>query len=323
MSDYFDDKALFTQPQVTQYSSHMVMKGVNPEIKTKYLNINTVFNNNLDDTLQCDKLSYEIDLPENINNILTCKVESVELPITFYNISSTLENNYFKVDSYNNGNYVSSTTITIAEGNYSLIELRDTINAEFTTNLAGLIQIVATEGKKMTIHEVAAQPTTVHYMIHFAIDKLGNSDKYNFKSKLGWMMGFNKPVYDTREATQNSSDQRRFIAENIYNMQHPCVVYLVLDDYLANGRQNSFQTFLNSSQNNNNIIAKIVVDKKQYSFGSVMPANHANGLLVSDNRNYNGKNNIRKMKIMLLDNYGRNVNMNGVDFSFTLKVEHQ
>lgn len=321
MSDYFDNKPLFTQPKVVQHSSHMIMSGVNPDIKTKYININTAFNNNLNDTMMCDNLSYEIDLQENTNNILTCKVESVELPISFYNISNALENNYFKVDTYNNGSYVSSTTITLTEGNYTLVGLESEINNQLTNNLSGNMQVVFNQGVKLLFHEAAA--TTRHYILHFAIDKNGNSDKYNFKSKLGYVLGFNKPSYDTSATTTTHSGNKSIVAENIYNINNPQICYLVIDDFLVNGRQNSFQTFLTRSQNNNNIIAKIVIDKKNYDFGSIMPANSANGLLVSDKRHYNGKSDIRKMKIFLLDDYGRKVDLNGVNFSFTLKVEHQ
>ena len=44
MSKYFDSKSLtFMEPNVIENGRHMVMTNVNPERKTKYLNIDTRF----------------------------------------------------------------------------------------------------------------------------------------------------------------------------------------------------------------------------------------------------------------------------------------
>ena len=309
MSDYFDNKTLFTQPNVVQHSSHMVMDGVNPEIKTKYININTAFNNNLNDTMVCDYLSYELDLQENINNILTCNVESVELPISMYNISDVLENNHFKIETIESNAVTNTLIVAVSNGQYTITELVSAINAGTPSALN-----VSIVNNKIQIEDTNSDGKS--YKIYFGVDKNGNTDKYNVKSKLGWLLGF-------RETQYTIADAATIVAEKLHFIGGPRVVYMVIDDFLANGRQNSFQTFLTRSQNNNNIIAKIVIDKTHYGFGSIMPANKANGLLISDKRSYNGKNDIRKMKIMLLDNYGRKIDLNGVDFSFTLKLEYQ
>ena len=43
MSNYFDNKDNFLEPNVTQYGSHMVMTNVHKSSKTKYINIDTRF----------------------------------------------------------------------------------------------------------------------------------------------------------------------------------------------------------------------------------------------------------------------------------------
>ena len=313
MSDYFDNKTLFTQPNVVQHSSHMVMDGVNPEIKTKYININTAFNNNLNDTTVCDDLSYELDLQENINNVLTCNVESVELPISMYNISDALDNNHFKIETIVSNAVTNTLIVAVSSGQYTIVELVSAINT--LINAGTPIDLnVSLVNNKIQIQDTGNNEKS--YNIYFGVDKSGNTDKYNFKAKLGWLLGFRDTQYTIANIATITAEKMHFI-------RGPQICYMVIDDFLANGRQNSFQTFLTRSQNNNNIIAKIVIDKTHYGFGSIMPANKANGLLISDKRSYNGKNDIRKMKIMLLDNYGRKIDLNGVDFSFTLKLEYQ
>jgi hypothetical protein len=58
------------------------------------------------------------------------------------------------------------------------------------------------------------------------------------------------------------------------------------------------------------------------SFGSIEIANLLNGLLLSDTREYSDDIDLQKMQIQLVDEYGRIVCLNGLDFAFTLCVKH-
>ena len=65
------------------------------------------------------------------------------------------------------------------------------------------------------------------------------------------------------------------------------------------------------------------MDTATHGFGTILPANLTNGLLVSDLRSYTGKIDLLKMNVQLLDENGHNVALNGLDFSFSLAVEHE
>jgi hypothetical protein len=97
---------------------------------------------------------------------------------------------------------------------------------------------------------------------------------------------------------------------------------LVIDEF-NNGNQNSFISPLPTSIINKNILAKIVIDYQHYGYGTIMPANHYNGFLLSDRRSYNGKVNLQKLKIQLVNEYGYPINLNGLDFSFSLEIEYE
>ena len=90
----FENSQLFMEPTTQQYGNHMVMTNVHKPNKTKYINIDTKFRDDYD---YKQPASYQIILPERLNEIRSLKVTNVEIPISFYNISNNMGNNYFKI----------------------------------------------------------------------------------------------------------------------------------------------------------------------------------------------------------------------------------
>tara|TARA_B000000441_G_C21682950_1_gene314639 strand:- start:10 stop:789 length:780 start_codon:yes stop_codon:yes gene_type:complete len=142
MSQYVDNNELFLNPRVKQYGSHMVMSNVHKPTKTKFVNIDTKFS---DEYNNFEVANYNITLPERINNIKTLTVSNIELPMSFYNISSALGNNSFKITNLEvdpafsflnpistgsiNSNNQFVDTIVIPDGYYTMEELKNTINS--------------------------------------------------------------------------------------------------------------------------------------------------------------------------------------------------
>ena len=170
--------------------------------------------------------------------------------------------------------------------------------------LAGLSYTVTANGRTSIV-------STTNVTIVFDIDKFGNSDKFNFKHKLGWILGFRKQTYDITAITTT--------AECTLDLSGPRYLYLAIDEF-SKGNQNSFVSPLSSSLINKNIIARISLDKSQYGYGSILPANTYNGLLATDKRCYTGKIDLQKMQIQLLNETGIPMNLNGYDFSFCLEA---
>jgi len=121
MSNYFDNKPVFMEPQVNQYSSHMVMTNVSQESKTKIVNIDTKFRDDYNYDTACNLADYSMSLPEPINNVCSMTVENIELPLTYYNVSSALGNNVFKVTQLSTPPVL--TIITVPDGEYTIASL--------------------------------------------------------------------------------------------------------------------------------------------------------------------------------------------------------
>jgi len=59
------------------------------------------------------------------------------------------------------------------------------------------------------------------------------------------------------------------------------------------------------------------------AFGTVLYANCWNGLLYSDCRQYSSKIDIQRLNVQLINEFGQSVDLNGLDFSFCMEIEHE
>jgi len=307
MSKYLDNKDLFLEPQVKQYNNHMVMTNVSQPTRKKYINIDT---RNLDSSGN-SIANYTITLPERINNVKSIMACNVEVPMTFFNISSNLGNNSFGVVDVLAEN---SKSVVVSDGYYTTTSLISEINTKLnslSSNFEDLDFSIVNNYVYATLDNSTGANDGID--INFAVNSNNEFDKYNFKSKLGWLLGF-------RDTSYNILTTKR--AEALPDVNGPRYLYLVIDEF-SKGNQNSFLAINSKSQIQSNILARIVMDKTVHSFGNILPANNFNGLLLTDRRSYNGRVDLQKLKIQLTDEYGTPVDLNGLGFSLCLEVEYE
>jgi len=425
MSQYFDKSELFLEPKVKQYGSHMVMSNVHKPTKTKYVNVDTKFSDEYNDF---SVANYNITLPERINDVKSLTVTNLELPMSFYNISSALGNNSFQITNNDidptipyltqlstgsivDGKFVD--TIVIPDGYYTIDELKTTINSQideikriptnsngnvvvdgngdilyntdgvtvlmltdintenygtndmyikdgngnYVKDAYGNYQVRLTNGNlayvsgnnslkntndlRFDYHLKGSQGVQAYFysvgsqiIIDFTINDKGNFDKYNFKSKLGWMLGYrnlNYTItfnYQPAEVDYDPTDglgiegQQLTYGEFLVDLNATSrYVYLTLEEF-NKGNQNSFMSPTSSSLINKNIIARISLDRANYGFGQYLPANKQNGLLLSDIRSYSGKIDLQKVNLQIVSDIGTPLPLNGYDFSLCLEIEH-
>jgi len=306
------DNELFLEPKTKQYGSHMIMSNINKPTKSKYINIDTRF---CEEYNSSKVASYNIMIPERMTNVKNITVLSAEIPITFYNISEILGNNIFTVTD-TNSNMV--TTILIPDNQYTASTLQTQINTLLSSTELNLTFSINQISPPSNVYNSSFTASSDYsYTIQFSIGDTNNNgelDKYNFKFKLGWLMGFRLPSYTVNPSTTINSEQLMDLNGSRY-------LYLAVDEF--KGIHNSFLTPMASSFINKSILARISMDFLIFGFGSILPANRMNGLLTSDLRNYNGKTDLQKLNISLLNELGNPVSLNGNNFSFCLKVDYE
>jgi hypothetical protein len=252
--------------------------------------------------------------------------------MTMYNISAALGNNYFKLSNITlNVSYV----ITIPDGQYDLTGLQTVINNQisllsynniiYNNILTYLVFDITGNHSRFyrTIRPGAASPNDDYDLtIDFAVDKYGNFDKYNFKTKLGWLLGYRNVSY-TITMLDFGNNSPKYANSDVYiDLNVNKYLYLAIDEF-SKSNPNSFITPLPTSLINKSIISRISLDKAHYGFNTIMTANMFNGLLISDERTYSGKIDLQKINIQLLNEFGYPISLNGMDFSLCLEVEYE
>lgn len=318
MSQYFDNKDSFLSPIVTQHNSHMVMTNVSKPTKVKHWNIDTKFRDDYDQYTEqvtgANITQYMITLPQPINDVKSISVKNMEIPMSFYNISDALENNIIKITNTVSG---ISKIVVIKDNYYSIASLTSEINSELIAlDLSGIVfSVVNNNARFSSIYSAG-------FTVEFAIKRIGGTgslnvefDKYNIKNKLGWVLGFRNISYSLTISSP-------IVSESFIDISTIRYLYLCVDEF-SKGNQNSFVSPLSRSLVNKNILAKICLDYATHGFLAVLPANNENGLLLSDKREYNGKVNLQKLKVQLINEFGYSVDLNGMDFSFALSIEYE
>ena len=319
MSQYFDNKDSFLQPKVNQYGNHMVMTNVSRPTKKKYWNIDTRFHDDYDNYSQTVSGSltrwFTFTMPQPINDVKSMYVTNLELPMSFYNISAAFGNNVMKVND---------KLLTIPDGTYSTAA---SLKSAFVTALSGLSLssvtfddssngIVSFSTTSPLGLNFAVRPSnTCNTVTNPTVGATAEFDKFNVKSKLGWLLGF-------RDISYNLVSNQTKYAESMLDLNNPKYVYLAVDEF-SNGNPSSFISPMPMSIINKNILARITLDPSHYGIGTVLPANQSNGFLLSDRRSYSGKVNLQKLKLQLVNEYGNAVDLNGLDFSFSLELEYE
>ena len=145
------------------------------------------------------------------------------------------------------------------------------------------------------------------FSLRFDLNIDDNQDDTPLPLKLGWMLGFRNGVYEN-----NST----YVSEGLINLDGPKYVFLVVDDY-NNNVNNGFYSAFTNSMLNKNILARISLQP-----GSFQTTSSQNNLsIISYPRQYFGPVDIQKINVQLLDEYGRVLNLNNMDFSFCLSFQ--
>jgi hypothetical protein len=296
------------KPYLSSFPSEFFPGVINPLKKRtikKNLNIDTRFRENY---YSSTSSNFNLNLPMNINNIVQMQLSAIELPTTFYVISKQYGNNFFSL-SVNS----STTIVTIPTGNYDQTTIMVAINNQLSLlgapfNLVAFILNLTngtTGSGQVMVGEITAG-TVTSLEIDFQTDKNGIDDRGTpLPLKLGWLLGFRSGNY---------VNNLNYVSEGILDVSGPNYIYIVLDDY-HNNVNNNFYSAFNSSILNKNILARISLQANPFN---VLQQNNLN--IVTTPREYFGPINLQIMNIQLLDEYGRILDLNNMDFSFCITL---
>ena len=295
-----------------------VLNPIDKHVIRTSLNIDSRFRDNYYGTTSSD---FTVSLPTKIKRVVQMELGEIEMPISFHTISANYGNNYFWIKESG----ADPKCVIVPDGNYTGEDLALFVNQEISrlsghTAIPGIKMIhdlnsnESGSGRIIISRDVSGADLT-NFELNFSApkDNTHNSASYNttdtstpLQLKLGWLLGFRYPKY-----TESTS----YVSEGLYETQCPRYVYLVIDDF-NNNSHNSIVAAFNSSILSNSVLARVSLKQSNnnlsdndYGLASAPPT-----------RSYFGPVDIQKLRIQLVDEYGRVLNMNNMDISIVLNL---
>ena len=136
--------------------------------------------------------------------------------------------------------------------------------------------------------------------------------------RLGWQLGFRAAVYESDVPSTTAPGNAAYVSEGICFINGPQYVYVSINDY-NNSSNNFFRAAFAESILSPHILGRINVTKalqtnKVYKSGQDDNYNDS----LNRTREYFGPVDIQRLSVQILDEYGRVLDLNNMDWSFIL-----
>ena len=228
---------------------------------------------------------YQYILPSEIKHVVSIRLASIEIPNTRYLFSCKQKNNSFTININNEVFH-----IFIPDGNYTNVTLEEYINTYFQTiqTLRSIHYYIDTQ-----FHSIFE--SVIPFSIYFE----------NSVQGCGWILGFRHECYENQTCLKS---------EGLFDAIGDRYIYLSVEDYQYNTNITNIigidRNFLDKS-----ILAKVPMNDEKLAL--IIYDNNP----LSKTRIYNGPVTLKKMHIRILDKFGNVIDLNNMDFSFTLELE--
>lgn len=251
-------------------------------------------------------------IPTPIKNIVSVSLASIDIPNSWYLISHSKGNNYFTIEI--NSQYCKCEVhdIVIPDGNYDVKLLTSYLNNTYfhlskTETLLKYVKFSIHKHSLKTSFEVLNNDKFTDLKLNL---KFVNKDNENIMETFGWILGFRYGQYlDIEEC---------ILSEGLYDGGGDRFIYFCLTDFNNTTNEHNIVCFDKTSVNKD-IMAKIYIHNGKFHLN--IDENHDNSVSFTKTRLYNGPINFKKIRVQLLDQFGNIIDLNNMDFSFTLQLE--
>ena len=270
----------------------------------KNLCFNSCFRHNYYQTTACN---YQYTIPSEIKHVVSMRLASIELPNTWSLFSKRTGSSTF-IMSVTNNEITTDYQIEIPSGNFDSDAVSKYLNETYfyqSTEVddLSLFQFSVDESTfKTTISfYTGTNPTNISYNLCFLDDT-----NHNMMNTFGWIMGFRLANYYNITGS--------IVSEGLFDAAGDRYIYMAINDYQKNTNALNMVCFDNS------VMEEDIIGKIPITTGKLSIFISENNNLVKT-RKYNGPVNIRNLHIRLLDKFGEVLDLNNMDFSFTLEFE--
>lgn len=320
-------------------------KQTNKSLLKKIYTIDSIFRQNYD-LIDNQSHNYIIQLPETISRAITMSISSIEIPLTYHNVSNYYNNNFFTIEQLSStGTSLVTIMVELSPGLYEsrissyapndvrkIIcydierEINDKIqNVNFidiSNNLKFVIEprsgfscFKYDNSNNITNNILGTYKIRINFNVNNPNANSSNCYSNELYQKLGWQLGFrnNSIIIDSNDVYA--------VSTGICHINYPRYIYIALDDFQSSS-QNHFAIASDSIVAPNIItrinILSLLEEKTAFKQGAYAGDIYYNHKHI---REYFGPTSINKLKVQLLDEYGRPFSLNNMDWSFIITFE--
>ena len=270
-----------------------------------------------------------ITLPQRIDNIVSYRVGSIEIPFyAIYAVSELNGNNAIQIvwNTIADPTVSHTFTIVIPDGNYfttadsallASASIEKTINTILDSNIgaSGLSGILNFHIDQISGKSVFSQPagaTPIDFKIIVNVRKSGNPNYDSpLLSFLGWNLGFRNAEYISNN--NGTDNYGAVVSEALAAFKATSYIFIAIDDF-NNSVNDYYSAVFSDSFAIKNIITRVNV-------GVLREISEPSSTQLNRQRNFFGPVNIQKLHITLYDNFGRIVDLNNMDWNMELIFE--
>jgi len=298
-------------PRFINVFDNQIVKGnvnsMRREIQRTNVHINSCFRDRYYDSNPSD---FRYQLPNGtFQHVLSMKLASVEIPNSWFMFSHLKGNNKFIVEA-THCSKCSVNHVVVPDGNYDRESLVTYLNTKYFADsgeekspLRFIRMCIEPLSNRTKFELTECAPADFVFSLHFTED-----DTENMLETMGWVLGFRLARYiKIQDAIQS---------EGLFDGAIDRYIYLSINDYQYSQNSTNIVCF-DKMAITDNILAKIPLLNGKFSL--TIDENDSNPLIKI--RQYKGPVNISRLDIKLLDRFGNIINLNFMDWSFSLELE--
>uniref|UniRef100_A0A6C0I1T5 Uncharacterized protein n=1 Tax=viral metagenome TaxID=1070528 RepID=A0A6C0I1T5_9ZZZZ len=280
-----------------------------------------------------------ITLPERIDNIVSYRLGSIEIPFyAIYAVSEFIGNNAIQIIwgltpvlPATLPVYTDTFTIVIPDGNYyttidstnvlasasiektiNTILQSNTVSSSGGTGLSGILNYHIDQISGKSVFSQPAGATNIYFKV---IVNVRSNGIPNYESPLlsflGWNLGFRNAEYISNN--NGSGNYGAVVSEALLAFKATSYIFIAIDDY-NNSVNDYYSAVFSDSFAIKNVITRVNV-------GLLREISEASSTQLNRQRNFFGPVNIQKLRITLYDNFGRILDLNNMDWNMELIFE--
>lgn len=317
-------------------------KQTNKSLLKKIYTIDSIFRQNYE-LIDNQSHNYIIQLPETVSRAISMSISSIEIPLSYHNISSYYNNNIFSLELLDSSNNLIGNIqkIELSPGLYEsrissysptdvnrIIcysiekEINDKIQELVFADMSNNLQFVIEPRSGFSCFKfdnsnniLGTKKIRINFNVNNSNTNPTNCYSNELYQKLGWQLGFrnNSLIIDANDLYA--------VSTGVCHINYPRYIYIAIDDFQSSS-QNYFSIASDSIVAPNIItrinILSLLEEKTAFKQGAYAGDIYYNHKHI---REYFGPTSINKLKIQLLDEYGRQFSLNNMDWSFIMTFE--